>query len=521
MPDENVEPKGPKDREEPSPLPTGAGQHGHPTPGPQYAPPPHGGYPGAPGAGAGYPGAPGAPGGYPGQFPRRVTRRMDDRLIAGVASGLGAYFNIDPVVFRVGFVALTLAGGVGVLIYLLCWVLLPPAFGPNGPPQGQAVMPAALRQGGWKTHLAIGAVLLALVLLFSPFTRPTVVFALLLIALGVMLMVQDQPGGGRSPEQPGPGGAVPPGAVPAPGGGVQPGQSAGQGQGGPTATAGGAPAATAPAGTAPAASPRPSAGQGPPGAGGQPGAQDPYGTWTSTPAWGQPGGWGQPAGAASSATAPTGWGSSPTAVMEPARRRPRPIVGYVTMALALLAAGVAGALDNFGVVHMTPARTLALMLTVIGVGALVGSLWGRAGWLIVVGCLLLPAVAVSSVLKDVSVGGRAGDLVEQPLTLDEVQSEYRLGAGDFTIDLSAVAFGPRPRTVNGRLSAGDMTVIVPREQLVVVHARVGAGDIQALGREQSGLQVRSDVTDPPSGRGAPLTLDLGVGVGSITVRRGP
>ncbi len=442
-------------------------------------------------------------GGYPGQFSRRLTRRMDDRLIAGVASGLGAYFNVDPVVFRVGFVALTLAGGIGALIYLLCWITLPPAFGPQATPsgapgrpayQGQALAPVVLRQGGWKTYLAIGAVLLALAVLFGPFIRPTVVFALVLIALGVLLMVRDQPSGDRPPGQPGPGGAGPPGAAPPAGGGLQPGQSGPRGQWQPAAPG------TAAAGTA-----APAAGQEPPAAAGvAPGASGPSGTWSSAPAWRQP----------------SGWGSSATAVMKPAQRRPRSIIGWVTVALALLAGGVAGALDNFGAVHMTAATTLALMLTVVGAGLLVASLWGRGGWLILLGCLLLPVVAVSSVLNDVSVTGETGDQSWQPRAVADVRPEYRLAAGQLQIDLSQVRFGSQPATIDARVAVGEMRITVPSGQPVTIHADA-TGSIQALGRETSGYKVHSDISQSGSERLGQLTLNLRVGVGSIIVARGP
>jgi len=46
-------------------------------------------------------------------------------VLAGVAGGLGRYFDIDPIIFRIGFVVLTLAGGAGVLAYLAAWVLVP------------------------------------------------------------------------------------------------------------------------------------------------------------------------------------------------------------------------------------------------------------------------------------------------------------------------------------------------------------------------------------------------------------
>jgi phage shock protein PspC (stress-responsive transcriptional regulator) len=47
-----------------------------------------------------------------------LTRSTEDKMIAGVAGGLGEYFGVDPVLFRVGFVAATLLSGVGLLAYL-------------------------------------------------------------------------------------------------------------------------------------------------------------------------------------------------------------------------------------------------------------------------------------------------------------------------------------------------------------------------------------------------------------------
>jgi len=210
--------------------------------------------------------------------------------------------------------------------------------------------------------------------------------------------------------------------------------------------------------------------------------------------------------------------------MEPAPRpRPRSVIGWVTLALALLAAGVAGVLDNFGVVHMTPVTTLAVMLTVVGAGLMVASVWGRAGWLILVGFLLLPVVAASSVLGGVSFSGRTGNVTERPLIVADVQPEYRLGAGDFNIDLSAVQFGREQRTIDVRLGAGDLTVVVPAEQPVTVHTQVGAGEVRALGHpESNGIDVRSNVTDGrPSAQLGQLTLDIRVGLGSVRVERGP
>jgi phage shock protein C len=54
-----------------------------------------------------------------------LRRSGTDRMLGGVSGGLAEHTGIDTVLWRVGFVALTLAGGSGILLYLLLWVLLP------------------------------------------------------------------------------------------------------------------------------------------------------------------------------------------------------------------------------------------------------------------------------------------------------------------------------------------------------------------------------------------------------------
>jgi phage shock protein PspC (stress-responsive transcriptional regulator) len=56
-----------------------------------------------------------------------MRRRTTDRVIGGVAGGLGDYFNVDPLLFRIGFVGLMIFGGAGLVIYLIAWLLLPAA----------------------------------------------------------------------------------------------------------------------------------------------------------------------------------------------------------------------------------------------------------------------------------------------------------------------------------------------------------------------------------------------------------
>ena len=59
---------------------------------------------------------------------RKLYRDPDDRILGGVCSGLGAYFNIDRIIVRLIFVALVILGaGSSLLIYIILWIVVPKA----------------------------------------------------------------------------------------------------------------------------------------------------------------------------------------------------------------------------------------------------------------------------------------------------------------------------------------------------------------------------------------------------------
>src|SRR5262245_5150520 len=67
---------------------------------------------------------------------RRLTRSASNKYVAGVAGGLGRYFGLDPVLFRVAFGVSMIFGGIGIVAYIALWVFLPtdegqPAFMEN------------------------------------------------------------------------------------------------------------------------------------------------------------------------------------------------------------------------------------------------------------------------------------------------------------------------------------------------------------------------------------------------------
>lgn len=58
---------------------------------------------------------------------RRMYRDPDHRILGGVCAGMGAYWQIDPVLLRIAFLIAFFGFGIGFLIYLLLWIVLPPA----------------------------------------------------------------------------------------------------------------------------------------------------------------------------------------------------------------------------------------------------------------------------------------------------------------------------------------------------------------------------------------------------------
>ena len=75
-----------------------------------------------------------------------LRRDLDDRVVGGVCAGLGRRLGIDPVILRVAFVALAAAGGSGIVLYALAWLLIPAATAaqPSAPAR---TLP---RRGSWQ-----------------------------------------------------------------------------------------------------------------------------------------------------------------------------------------------------------------------------------------------------------------------------------------------------------------------------------------------------------------------------------
>lgn len=56
---------------------------------------------------------------------KRLYRSQRERILGGVAGGIAAYFDVDPTLVRLAWVLLALSGGVGILGYIIAWIIMP------------------------------------------------------------------------------------------------------------------------------------------------------------------------------------------------------------------------------------------------------------------------------------------------------------------------------------------------------------------------------------------------------------
>ncbi len=413
-----------------------------------------------------------------------MERSREERILAGVAGGLGERFDLNPWWFRVGFIGLTLFGFAGLALYLVAWLLMP-----NADEEDSIAV-------GWLSRLdvddpaAIGGIVLigvaALILVSGiGIVSGRYAVAALLLVVGVLLYRGELPTRSR-------GSSVDPG--PATGGDIE----------------------------------APGAGQAPPA--GSPESMDlPEGDAAS----------GEVAegGAAESAAqmdAPLAASQSQPALaggdrpppptrddrseFEPRRRRTRQasVLGRMTVALMLIAAGALAAADAGGWLVPEPVHYLAALLAVIGLGLLVGAVVGRARWLIIVGVLLIPPALVASVVSDLHFTGEVGER-HVTVSAGDIDREYRLAAGSLTIDFRKVGLAPQENvTVDIEVGAGELIVIVPADAGLIVEASVGIGSLVILGRERAGIGVSDAVNE--SGNGT-FIIGARTGFGTVSIVR--
>ena len=193
--------------------------------------------------------------------------------------------------------------------------------------------------------------------------------------------------------------------------------------------------------------------------------------------------------------------------------------------LSLLLDGDGGASlhDAAGVWNVSVTDYLSVALLGEGTALVVAARWGRGRGLIPVGFLLVLALATASFgdFLGVPFRGGAGERVWLPATWSDVRPEYRLGAGELTVDLGHLPPAETTMTVSASVGMGELRVVVPADAPLVVDGRVGTGELVFLDEREGGFGVEKRLVDrPPGSTGKDLRLRLRSGMGRVEVRRG-
>jgi phage shock protein PspC (stress-responsive transcriptional regulator) len=413
--------------------------------------------------------------------PQRVLRRSrTDRVGAGVAGGLGEYFGVDAVLFRVLFATAAFFGGAGVLAYLLAWAAIPEQGTVNAPIDRSIAELRRRRIPVWL--LAVAAGLLLWGVAFSWWAPghffPVVFVVIILVAVF-----------GRR-------------------GRVAPLDDATTPAAGPTAPAYGpiAPAygATAPVslekGDATAQDPA----QGPAAHGAA--AQGPA---AQRPAW---------------VDETRLWIQEAKQASRLRRRRAMPVRLSVVGAL-VATLGVLAALDAVNGIAV-PTYFWATLI-IVGTGLLVGMVLRRTPWTLT--ALLVPAVIglIAFGGTDASLHDGSGQREWTPTTASQLHSNYRMAFGQTVLDLRHVSTMDAPRTVDMRLAAGQVRILVPAGMNVTVDTDVHLGNVTLDGSDYNGgsgwhadgVNVSRTILPPPDATGPLLTIRVHVADGNISVER--
>jgi hypothetical protein len=189
------------------------------------------------------------------------------------------------------------------------------------------------------------------------------------------------------------------------------------------------------------------------------------------------------------------------------------VSGRAGLGVVLLAAGVLWLLAATDAVDLSYRVGIGILLVVVGLAIALSR--SHRGPLVVVGILvLLLGIPTLFVDDDLWTAG-VGDETVTPATSQDFEP-FEHGIGKLTVDLRTPGLELDDRTVEASLGIGDLLVLVPAETDVRVDAHVGIGNIQALGREENGIDTDLERISGTAGA-QEVELELEVGIGSIRV----
>lgn len=409
-----------------------------------------------------------------------MRRTTGDKLLGGVSGGIARALDIDPVIVRIGFVVLTVAGFAGPILYVACWLLIP-AEGSERSVLAEAFDLKSDSQLRTVGLIVAGVLALAAVLgdtawgVGGWFWWP--MWALFWIALPFGFLYWLFVVRNRTRTTPPPAYAPPPP--------YRPDAFTAQAPTDPTpAFSTGDDVMTTPVSTG-----DPALAQG---------ADEP------TTVLHEPGPPAPPPGAPPASVLPP----------RPPRERWSPALLLLTLSAILVALGGLG-LWSIAQEPVDAAIYPAVALGIVTIGLLVGSRIGHPGALVPLGVLILPVLAVASVTPNLS----AGDIDLRPVTAAAVAEPIEQGFGRVRVDLTAIQDleSLSGRTLEIDNGMGETTVIVPEGLDVDVETSLSAGGrIAVFGRVSDGQ--RPSIDWPSDAPGAYRIVITGT-AGEIEVTR--
>ena len=205
--------------------------------------------------------------------------------------------------------------------------------------------------------------------------------------------------------------------------------------------------------------------------------------------------------------------------LPPRAPREHSMLGRLTFGVMLLGLGVLALLDAIETIPIEahPRHYMALAVTILGVGLLVGSIAGRARWLILVGAILVPTLVFSPVFE-YDWNSASFDRRVRPVTMAEMGQVQEIDFGTLVIDLRELPWDGEEIPVDASVDVGSLEIYLPAGVGIVGRASVDIGRVSEPGRSSGGLGDPNLDWNQPGELGTVL-LNAEVNVGSIDIRR--
>lgn len=206
--------------------------------------------------------------------------------------------------------------------------------------------------------------------------------------------------------------------------------------------------------------------------------------------------------------------------VSPSERQRGPAPGHLILGALLVLFGLAWLLGTTGAADVPWDTVLVVALIGVGLAIAAEARRGTSGWLVTLG-LVLTAILTLTSLVDVELRGGVGERVYEPRTAAELRTDYRLAAGQLTLDLGSLAVANGTTALASSVGLGEIVVTVPPDAAVRIEARAGLGGIVIFGTESDDdVDVTEQYSSPGYDTAARrVSLDLSVGIGKIEVRR--